>query len=142
MREHSSRLAMFVDIHSFGSMILYGYGNGQLPSNALLIHLAGVQMAQAIDAVKWPSNINYVVGNTVAVLYQASGSAGDYGQLTGLPFAISYTYELPAYQNNAGLNGFLVHPDFIEQAGFETWEGLKTGARFALNQWRGNRNEN
>lgn len=28
MEAHRNRLAMFIDIHSFGSMILYGFGNG------------------------------------------------------------------------------------------------------------------
>lgn len=95
-------------------------------------------MAEAIDAVKWPTNRNYIVGNVAHVLYDASGSAQDYGQITGLPFAIAYTFELPAYRNTGTILGFLVDPDFIEQAGFETWEGLKTGARFALNQYRQN----
>lgn len=93
-------------------------------------------MAYAIDAVKWPSNRDYIVGNSANVLYFTSGSAQDYGQIAGLPIVISYTYELPSYENSSGLNGFLVNPEFIEQAGFETWEGLKTGARYALNQYR------
>lgn len=139
MRRYSSRLAFVADLHTFGSMILYGYGNGELPANVLLIHLAGVQMAQAIDAVKWPQNRDYTVGNVVAILYHASGSAGDYGQLSALPFGMSYTFELPAWRNNQGFNGFLIEPDFIEQVGFETWEGLKVGVRFALNQWRQHR---
>lgn len=129
LRPFSSRLALYIDIHSHGSMILYGFGNGQLPPNGLALHVAGVAMAEAIDRVKWPSNPNYVVGNTVAILYQASGSAGDWAQLFGA--TLSYTYELPSYRRQSGLNGFLVDPDFIEQAGFETWEGIKAGARHA-----------
>ncbi|KAJ8728567.1 hypothetical protein PYW07_006263 [Mythimna separata] len=133
IQAHSNRLALYLDIHSFGSMILYGFGDGTLPSNALQINLVGVQMAQAIDRVKWPTNRNYIVGNIFHVLYAASGGASDYGQL----FApLSYTYELPAWRNNSWLQGFLVDPEFIEQAGFETWEGIKVGARAALANFR------
>lgn len=126
--EYSSRIELYLDIHSFGSMILYGYGTGQLPPNALTVHLLGVNMAQAIDAVKWPTNANYIVGNIMLVLYAASGGASDYGMARGATY--SYTFELPAYRNTATMNGFLVDPDFIEQAGYETWEAIKLGARF------------
>ncbi|XP_059061037.1 carboxypeptidase B-like [Achroia grisella] len=132
--QDANRVELFLDIHSYGSMILFGWGTGALPPNALVINYVGVLMAQAIDRVKWQSNINYIVGNTFHVLYAASGSAGDYGLAIGSP--LSYTYELPAYRNSGGLNGFLVDPDFIEQAGFETWEGIKEGARFARDNYR------
>nr|XP_049697474.1 carboxypeptidase B-like [Helicoverpa armigera] len=129
--EHRNRMSLFLDIHSFGSMILYGYGNGVLPSNALLLHLLGVQMAQAIDKVKWSTNKDYIVGNSFHVLDAASGIASDYAMQAAAPF--SYTYVLPANRNNSSwlLEGFLVDPHFIEQAGFETWEGIKLGARAA-----------
>ncbi|XP_063831851.1 carboxypeptidase B-like [Ostrinia nubilalis] len=129
LNEHSGRIEIFMDLHSFGSMILYGYANGVLPPNALTINLVGVNMAQAIDRVKWPNKPNYIVGNVFHVLYAASGGSSDYAQAIGIP--LSYTYELPAF-SGAGqtLNGFLVDPAFIRQAGFETWEGIKAGARF------------
>lgn len=85
-------------------------------------------MAESIDAVKMSWNPNYVVGNVALVLYDASGSAGDYAQSVGVPY--SYTYELPGHRFGIGGFGFFVDPAFIEQAGFETWEGIKTGARF------------
>ncbi|KAG7304835.1 hypothetical protein JYU34_010214 [Plutella xylostella] len=133
--EHKDRMELFLDIHSFGSWILYGYGNGTLPANALYTHLIGVQMAQAIDAVKKSYNPDYVVGNTALMLYEASGSAADYAISVGVPF--SYTYELPGLRFDPGtLFGFLVDPAFIEQAGFETWEGIKVGARYARNSYR------
>lgn len=132
---YRNRIALFFDIHSFGSMILYGYGNGILPPNALTINLVGVNMAQAIDSVKWSWKPNYIVGNIAHVLYDASGGASDYAQISGIP--LSYTYELPAYNNiNWALQGFLVDPDFIEQAGFETWEGIKVAARYVMNNFK------
>ncbi|XP_053616168.1 carboxypeptidase B-like [Plodia interpunctella] len=139
INEYGNRIELFLDIHSFGSMILYGYGNGQFPANSLAIHVAGVNMAQAIDAVKLPQKPNYIVGNVFLVLYAASGSASDYGTGMGIPY--SYTYELPASLGNGNsLLGFMVNTDFIEQAGYETWEGIKNGARHALDNWRRTRN--
>ncbi|XP_026754548.2 carboxypeptidase B-like [Galleria mellonella] len=128
LAEYGSRIEIFFDIHSHGSLILYGYGLGALPPNALVINYVGVTMAHAIDNVKWDSNKDYTVGNVYYVLYAASGIASDYALGIGIP--LSYTYELPSYRGSSGLNGFLVDPEFIEQAGFETWEGLKVGARY------------
>ncbi|KAI8440669.1 hypothetical protein MSG28_009032, partial [Choristoneura fumiferana] len=86
VRQHAGRIELFLDIHSFGSWMLYGYGNGQLPPNGLFLHLVGVRMAEAIDAVKWPSNRNYVVGNSALLLYPASGSAQDFALAAGLRY--------------------------------------------------------
>ncbi|XP_075982310.1 carboxypeptidase B-like [Anticarsia gemmatalis] len=133
-KQYGDRIQLFLDIHSFGSMILYGYGTGVLPENGLFLHLVGIRMASAIDAVKMSWNPDYIVGNVALVLYQASGSAGDYGTSVGVPF--SYTYELPGYRFGLGGFGFLVDPDFIEQAGFETWEGIKEGARYVRENYR------
>lgn len=133
--QHIDRMELFLDIHSFGSYILYGFGTGVLPPNGLFLHLVGVQMATAIDEVKMPWNRNYVVGNVALVLYNASGSAQDYAQAIGVPF--SYTYELPGHRFGLGTGaGFFVDPSFIGQAGFETWEGIKVGARYARNNFR------
>ncbi|XP_035443464.2 carboxypeptidase B isoform X3 [Spodoptera frugiperda] len=126
--QYIDRIGLFLDIHSFGSMILYAYGNGVLPPNGLMIHLLGVRMAESIDAVKMSWNPNYIVGNSALVLYDDSGTASDYAQSIGVPY--SYAYELPGHRFGIGGFGFFVDPAFIEQAGFETWEGIKTGARF------------
>lgn len=129
LHEYEGRIELFIDIHSFGSMILYGWGTGQLPQNAFEIHAAGLQMAEAIDAVKTEWNRNYRVGNSALILYRASGSAMDYGLAANVP--LSYVYELPGFRGvGQTIFGFLVHPDFIEQAGMETWEGIKAGANF------------
>lgn len=134
LAEHSPRVGLFIDLHSFGSMILYGFGNGQLPDNVLTINLNAVYQAQAIDRVKWPHKRNYIVGNVFQILYAASGGSSDFVQLSGVPF--SYTYELPAWRDVSGImDGFLVEPEFIRQAGMETWEGIKTGARFVRDRY-------
>ncbi|XP_030023348.2 carboxypeptidase B [Manduca sexta] len=135
--EYSDRIELFLDIHSFGSMILYGWGTGVLPPNALILHMVGVQMAHAIDAVKMSWNRDYIVGNCALVLYEASGTAGDYGKVAGVE--LSYTYELPGLRFGLGTFGFLVDPNFIEQAGFETWEGIKVGARYVRDNYKAKR---
>ncbi|CAH0397634.1 unnamed protein product [Chilo suppressalis] len=131
LHKYLHRIEMFIDLHSFGSLVLFGFGNGELPPNALALNFVGVNIAQAIDRVKWSSNPDYTVGNTEHILYASSGGCSDYFQASGVPLA--FVCELPAYKNLDGeMDGFLVEPDFIKQAGFETWEGIKAGARLAL----------
>ncbi|XP_023952287.2 carboxypeptidase B-like [Bicyclus anynana] len=129
LSEFRTRIAMFLDVHSFGSLILYGFANRQLPPNQPMLNRVGNDMARRIDAVKWPQNRNYRVGNSATILYTASGVCGDYAQVA-IGTGLSYTYELPAHRNLNNINGFLVDPAFIRQAGFETWEGIKVAARF------------
>ncbi|KAG6448454.1 hypothetical protein O3G_MSEX005550 [Manduca sexta] len=132
--EYGTRVEVYLDIHSFGSMILFGFGTGGMPPNALVMNLLGVRMATAIDAVKWPQHRDYVVGNIVHLLGHVSGGSTDYATAIGIPF--SYAYELPAYNMiHDTVLGFMVDPAFIEQAGFETWEGIKVAARFAAESW-------
>lgn len=133
LNRYRGRIAMFIDLHSAGSMILYGWGNGTLVPNALSLNVGGVRMAQAIDAVKWAQKPNYRVGNIVSILrYTASGGSSDFAQISGIPF--SYTYELPARLRSTGTNVFLVDPAFIRQAAIETWAGIVAGARYIVNQ--------
>lgn len=133
---YSDRIDLFIDLHSFGSQVLFGYGSGVLPPNALTLNLVGVTMAQAIDRVKWPAKPNYVVGNIFHVIgSRASGGLSDFAQTrAGIP--LSFAYELPGMLGQFGTNGFLVDPLFIRQAGFETWEGIKAGARFVRDNLR------
>lgn len=124
-----SRMALFLTIHSYGSMILYPWGHdGSLSQNALALHTVGVAMADAI----WSQQISYfpryVVGNAALVLwYGASGAAEDYAHLVGVP--LSYTYELPGLSD--WFDGFHLDPKYIEQVCRETWAGIAVGARRA-----------
>ncbi|XP_052744516.1 carboxypeptidase B-like [Bicyclus anynana] len=128
LRTYGNRTKMFMDIHSAGSMILYGWGNGVLVPNALSVHTAGIQMAVAINAVKTSWNPNYIVGNSALVLYQASGLAMDYATVADVPY--SFVYELPQHRNSAGITIFLVDPALVQQFAMETWEGILAGAKF------------
>ncbi|XP_038217343.1 carboxypeptidase B-like [Zerene cesonia] len=121
--EHSGRIQIYMNIHSYGNYVLYGYGNASLPDNALELHYVGAAMGAAIDAKKLPQALYYSVGNSNMVLYQSSGSAQDYGQLF-VPF--SYTLELPGYAY-----WFQVPPDYIDQINTETWAGIVETARLS-----------
>ncbi|XP_011554459.3 carboxypeptidase B [Plutella xylostella] len=134
LEEHQDRIQLFLDIHSYGSYVLYGYGNGELPPNGEALSSVGVLIGDAIDAAKLINNPNYTVGNLAQTLYPASGGSQDYALSVGVPY--SYCLELPAFRGSSSITGFLVDPEFIEQAGYETWEGIKAGARYALNNYR------
>ncbi|XP_050677305.1 carboxypeptidase B-like [Leptidea sinapis] len=122
--EYIDRIQIFLDIHSYGNYVLYGFGNASLPTNAVSLHHVGASMGAVIDSKKLSKATYYLVGNSNLVLYQSSGSAQDYGQAVGVPF--SYTLELPGYEY-----GFLVPPDYIEQINIETWPGIVDSARLA-----------
>lgn len=128
-------MSLYLDIHSFGSMILFGHAaprRGNLPANHVTLNQVGTQMARAIDAVKWRQHPNYRVGNVAQMLGVMSGGGSDWAQAL-LRGRLAYDFELPAYRGRgATINGFLVEPDFIRQAGFETWEGIKVAARFVV----------
>lgn len=98
---------------------------GTLPINGLILHLAGIQMAQAIDNMKLDKAPNYIVGNAANVLYFTTGTSRDWTRAAGIP--LTYTVELPGYEY-----GFLVPPEYIEQIVTETWAGVVAGARYVL----------
>ncbi|KAJ8714128.1 hypothetical protein PYW08_007748 [Mythimna loreyi] len=123
------RTALYISLHSFGNMFLYSWGNnGTLPSNGLILHLAGVQMAQAIDELALDKADRYIVGNAANVLYYTTGTSRDWTRAVGIP--LTYTLELPGYEYR-----FEVPPEYIEQIVTETWAGIATGARYVINNW-------
>lgn len=98
---------------------------GTLPSNGLILHLAGIQMATAIDELALDKADHYIVGNAAAVLYYSTGTSRDWTRAVGVP--LTYTLELPGYEYN-----FEVPPSYIEQIVTETWAGIAAGARYVL----------
>ncbi|CAK1550462.1 unnamed protein product [Leptosia nina] len=126
---HLDRIRLYISAHSFGSMFLYAWGNnGTLPSNGLMLQVAGVQMAEAIDKLKLPSAKSYIVGNAAQTLYYTTGTSRDWTRAVGIPF--TYTLELPGYTYN-----FLVPPQYVKQIVTETYAGLAAGARFILSMY-------
>ncbi|XP_059061017.1 carboxypeptidase B-like [Achroia grisella] len=129
LNEYLDRIALYLTMHSYGSMILYSWGhNGTLSDNAINLHIVGIAMAEEILVHSLPHFPTYLVGNAVLVIgYAASGASEDYAHSIGIPLA--YTYELPGL--SGGLNGFHLDPRYIEQVSRETWEGIAVGARIA-----------
>ncbi|XP_022823606.1 carboxypeptidase B-like [Spodoptera litura] len=129
LHEHLHRIALYITMHSFGSMILYPWGHdGSLSHNALGLHTVGIAMANAIDQHSLPQFPRYVVGNSALVLnYPTSGGAEDYAHSIGVP--LSYTFELPGLSNT--MQGFNLNPRYIQQVCNETWEGIVVGVRRA-----------
>ncbi|KAJ8721063.1 hypothetical protein PYW08_006528 [Mythimna loreyi] len=129
LQTHRTRIALYITMHSFGSMVLYPWGhNGALSQNGLNLHAVGVAMAEAIQRNSLSYFPRYVVGNSALVLnYRASGAAEDYAHLIGIP--LTYTFELPGL--SGGTQGFNLNPRYIQQVCRETWAGLIVGVRRA-----------
>lgn len=79
--EYLERIQIYMNIHSHGNWVLYGFGNNTLPANAVQLHHVGATMGAVMDAVKLPEASYYVVGNSAMTLYATSGSAQDYAQV-------------------------------------------------------------
>ncbi|XP_014368811.2 carboxypeptidase B-like [Papilio machaon] len=121
--EHLNRIQLYLNIHSYGNFILFGYDDLTLPPNAVELHYIGAVMGAAIDTIKLPIAPHYLVGNSAYLLYPVSGSAQDYVQYAGVPYA--YTLELPEFSRY----DFRVPPEYIEQINAETWKGIAASAR-------------
>ncbi|XP_053616170.1 carboxypeptidase B-like [Plodia interpunctella] len=129
VNENLHRIALYLTMHSYGSMILYPWGHdGTLSPNAFALHVVGIAMADKIHESQLPNFPSYAVGNSLLVIgYGAAGAAEDWAHLVGVP--LSYTYELPGL--DGGFNGFHLDPIYIEQVVKDTWEGIVVGAREA-----------
>ncbi|XP_075982558.1 carboxypeptidase B-like [Anticarsia gemmatalis] len=123
------RTALYISLHSYGNMFLYAWGNNAtLPANGLILHLAGIRMATAIDELALDKADRYVVGNAAQVLYFTTGTSRDWTRAVGIP--LTYTLELPGYEYN-----FLVPPSYVKQIVTETWAGIAEGAKYVLSTW-------
>ncbi|KAM3960476.1 carboxypeptidase B [Aphomia sociella] len=126
VNQQISRASLYISLHSYGNMFLYAWGNnGTLPANGLILHLAGVTMATAIDGLALDEAPRYIVGNAASVLYYTTGTSRDWTRAVGVP--LTYTLELPSYDY-----GFLVPPEYVEQIVTETWAGIAAGGHYVL----------
>lgn len=131
LNEHLDRVALYIALHSFGSMIIHSWSNAASPppDNIEDLLSVGTTMADAIMGSQPPYYPQYVMGNSFELLnYEASGSAEDYALSIGVPLA--YIYELPGFGFGM-LDGFNVHPRFIKQISMDTWAGIAAGAKHA-----------
>lgn len=79
--ENIDRMQVYMNIHSHGNWLLYGFGNYTLPPNNIHLHIVGAAMGSVMDTMKLPQADWYKVGNSAMILYGTSGSAQDYGQV-------------------------------------------------------------
>lgn len=75
-------MQIFMDIHSWGNYVLYGFDNATLPSNVVHLHHVGAAMGAIMDTLKLPQARYYAVGNSNLVLYGTSGAAADYAYVS------------------------------------------------------------
>ncbi|XP_050551196.1 carboxypeptidase B-like [Spodoptera frugiperda] len=123
------RTSLYISLHSYGNMFLYAWGNnGSLPSNALNLHMVGINMAHAIDEKALDKADRYIVGNAANVLYYTTGTSRDWTRAVGIP--LTYTLELPGYEYL-----FQVPATYVEQIVTETWAGIAVGAQYVLSSW-------
>jgi hypothetical protein len=124
----SSRTDVFIDVHSYTQVILssWGFTRQNHPRKAEFDDL-GNKMTNAIMARHGQT---YRYGAIAQLLYQASGSATDFGTELG---ALGYCYELRP-RTNQGLNGFAPPPSQILPTSEETWDGTVEAIKFAVSR--------
>ncbi|XP_022818802.1 carboxypeptidase B-like [Spodoptera litura] len=128
LQENLSRIALYISLHSYGSMIMYPWGHdGSLSHNTPALQAVGTAMASAIQKKALSHFPRYQVGNTGELAYLSTGTSTDYAHSIGVPLA--YGFELPGLAN--GDAGFNLEPKYIKQVCQETWEGFVVGARQA-----------
>lgn len=90
LKEHASKMDVFLAFHSYSQLILLPYGDGSKPDNY------EDQNQIAIASAEWIArrySTQYSVGNSREILYQTSGTTSDYVQgVYGIP--VSYTLEM------------------------------------------------
>ncbi|XP_071945106.1 carboxypeptidase B-like isoform X2 [Antedon mediterranea] len=119
-------LEMFIDFHSYSQLMLYpwGYASDLAPiSNEEEVKKLGDATITAIEAV---SGREYECGNTVELLYAASGASEDYAYSIGTRF--SYVIELP----DKGKYGFVLPEEEIIPTGEETYAGVMAAFRYLI----------
>lgn len=122
MREFRDRIKLYLDVHSYGSVILYPYAYEEdlLVDDFERYEEVGGLAREAIYAV---NGTEFVVGNWVEHLYLASGTATDYA--TGVEnIGLAFTIELPRSNKPGGLEGFDMEPERIYGICTELMDGF------------------
>ncbi|CAN9499005.1 unnamed protein product [Ophioblennius macclurei] len=112
----SHNLKAFLSIHSYSQMLLYPYGytNTPVKDQAELHSVA----QKAVNALTSLYGTRYEYGNTMEVIYQASGVTTDWSYKQGIKY--SYTFEL----RDTGRYGFALPASQILPTAQETWLAL------------------
>lgn len=118
----------FMDIHSYGQLILqpYGYTPNYPPDHATFQEI-GANMEVAMES---PYGTNYVHGNTYATIYPASGITQDWCYAEGGAWALGYELR------DTGQFGFILPPEQIIPASEECFAGCMELAKFLTTRLR------
>ncbi len=114
------RIGGFLDIHSYGQLILYPWSYTTDPP-ANLTFVAGV--SARIKSAMQQFGMTYTAGQTSTTLYLASGTSKDYAY--GEYDSLSWTFEM----RDTGQNGFVLPTTQITPTQDEAWAGFKTMIR-------------
>ncbi|XP_063622953.1 zinc carboxypeptidase-like [Cydia splendana] len=117
MREIGDQMEIFLSFHSYGQMLLLPFGNTSEP-------LANYNEAmnigrRAMGALSVRYGTEYVTGNIVEVLYEATGGTDEWVK-EHLHVPIVYCYEL----RDRFQYGFLLLPEQILPTGLETMDSV------------------
>ncbi|KAM4697828.1 carboxypeptidase O-like [Rhinophrynus dorsalis] len=106
----------YLTIHSYGQMILlpYGYKKDPSPHHEEMMLVA----EKAVAKMKEKHNNEYIFGSSSAILYEDSGSSGDWAADIGIKF--SYTFEL----RDNGTYGFVLPANQIKPTCEETMTAM------------------
>ncbi|KAJ8950620.1 hypothetical protein NQ318_010819 [Aromia moschata] len=116
---YKGRIKLFVDVHSYGQLLLYPYGfTDDPPDNVDELLELGLRFNASVSSVR---GTTYSVGNSLTLLYAVAGGSRDYAYAVG-EVDLTYTLELPA----GGSSGFNPEESEILPVVTETWEGIKT----------------
>ncbi|RVE53889.1 hypothetical protein evm_001551 [Chilo suppressalis] len=117
IRSIGDQIDVYLSIHSFGQMLLIPYGNTTEPVGNYYEALNIGRRAMGALSVRYGTE--YVTGNTVEVLYAATGASEEWvKEHLGVPLA--YCYEL----RDRGVFGFLLPPSNILPTGEETLDSV------------------
>ncbi|XP_058793717.1 carboxypeptidase B-like [Phymastichus coffea] len=117
------RIRTYITLHSYGQYLLYPWAFTSTPPKAEK-HLKCVAHAAAAAIYKHQQH-EYTIGNTIEVLYPASGSSMDWA-MSEADAGITYAVELPG-----GRYGFAPPPKNIIPVGRETFDALAIFIRYA-----------
>ncbi|CAG4954297.1 unnamed protein product [Parnassius apollo] len=120
-----NRAVLYISLHSYGSLITYPWRqNGTLPSNGLLLNVAALRMAAAMDNMGITIE-PYTIGNAAYIQYFTTGTSTDWTRAVGVPFPFNIVLPGNGY-------GFLFPPENIENICAEVWEAIIEGTEYIL----------
>ncbi|CAK1583769.1 unnamed protein product [Parnassius mnemosyne] len=124
IKSNLNRAVLYISLHSYGSLITYPWrNNGTLPPNGLLLNVAALKMATAMDELMSVTREPYTIGNAAYIQYFTTGTSTDWTRAVGVPF--TFNIVLP-------VDGYVFPPENIEPICDEVWEAIIDGTEYIL----------